>query len=296
MEKSILKGHAAAAAAYFIFGFNILFCKDLTSAGFLSPMALFVMRAAGASLLFWIASLFLPREKVEPRDMPKIALAALIGFVIVQMTFLFAIPQSNPLDVAVISTLGPVFTMLFAALFVKEPITLKKAGGVLMSFVGIVLIILNSSHASSGSTSATAFVLLFMNVISFAAYLGIFRPLIAKYSVVTFMKWIFLFSFVATAPFAAKEIVTFNYASVPTHIFLELAYLVVMATFVAYFLIPVAQKHIRPTLVSMYSYLQPIIAAVVGIAAGTDKPSVLKVISVLLVCTGVWVVNNSKGK
>ena len=285
-----LKGHLASLGAYSIFGMNIIFCKDMVGAIGLSPLAIFTLRAAGASALFWLASLFLPREKVRREDFPKIAAASLIGFV--------AIPQSLPVDTAVVGTLSPVFTMLFAALFVKEPITGKKVAGVAVSLAGILFVI-RSSHYAAGAvdkTTTAGWILLFLNAASFAAYLGIFRPLASRYHVVTFMKWIFLFALVAVFPFTAREIVTFDFTAVPPKLLWELAYLVVLATFVAYFLIPVGQKHIRPTLVSLYSYVQPIITAVVGIAAGTDVLSWPKAVAILLVLAGVTLVNASRAK
>lgn len=295
-KPNALIGHLAAAGAYVIFGLNIIFCKDLSRSGILSPMALFTLRAIGASLLFWLASAFVPREKVDPGDFPKIILAALIGFVSVQLSFLFALPYAKAIDIALVSNLSPVFTMIFAAMFIGEPMTWKKILGVLVSLAGVIVIILDSTHAGGGVERTTwlGFVLLFVNAISFAAYLGIFRPLISKYHVVTFMKWVFLFSFLSAIPFSAREIVCFDFSGIDPKLLGELAYLVVMATFVSYFLIPLAQKNIRPTLVSMYSYLQPIIAAIIGIATGMDSMSVLKAVAIVLVFSGVWAVNKSR--
>ncbi len=67
-DRSKLIGHLAAFTAYLIFGINVIVCKDLMGGHFISPIAIFTLRSLGAGLLFWILSLFLPREKVEPRD------------------------------------------------------------------------------------------------------------------------------------------------------------------------------------------------------------------------------------
>jgi drug/metabolite transporter (DMT)-like permease len=127
-------------------------------------------------------------------------------------------------------------------------------------------------------------------------YLGIFKPLIGKYSVVTFMKWIFLFAFVVSAPFSAGEIVTLDWGTIPTIQLAELAYLIFCATFITYFLIPVGQKRIRPTLVSMYSYVQPIIAIVISITVGMEVLTWQKVLAAIMVFGGVVVVSYSKSR
>ena len=289
-------GHLAVAGAYTIFGLNIVFNKDIANAGVVSPMMMFFLRAAGATALFWILSLFQPEEPVARKDFLPIALASLTGLFLTQVSFLLAIPMSTSIDTSIVATLSPVFTMFFAFLFLGEPITWKKVLGVCVSLFGILLLIFNSAHGG-GTVTRTAplgFVLLFLNSLSFAAYLGAFRKLISRYRVVTFMKWSFLFSLVLCIPFAFKDIVTTDYAAIPPRVGWEILYVVVMATFVAYFLIPYGQKRIRPTLVSLYTYLQPIIAVVISIASGLDVISWQKALAILLVFGGVALVIRSR--
>jgi drug/metabolite transporter (DMT)-like permease len=110
------------------------------------------------------------------------------------------------------------------------------------------------------------------------------------------MKWIFLFAFVVSAPFSAAEIVTLQWSAIPPVQLAELAYLILCATFITYFLIPVGQKRIRPTLVSMYSYVQPIIAIVISIGSGMEMLTWQKVLAAIMVFGGVAVVSYSKSR
>ena len=290
-----LKGHLSIAAAYTIFGLNLVFCKDIANSQTVSPYVLFTLRAIGASVLFWLLSMLMPREKVERGDYWKIAAASLVGLFVPQMTFLMAITMTSAIDTAIIGTLGPIFTMFFAFFFLGEPITGKKAGGVALSFVGILFLIFNSVHSGgAAATSPWGVILLLVNSLSFSLYLGLFRPLISKYSVITFMKWSFLFSLVLSLPISARGLVTTDFAAIPVNVRWEIGYLILFATFFAYFLIPYGQKFIRPTLVSMYSYVQPIIAAVVSIGVGVDTLSWQKVLSSALVVGGVVLVSRSR--
>ncbi|MBR1570255.1 MAG: DMT family transporter [Bacteroidales bacterium] len=164
-----LKGHLSIAAAYTIFGLNLVFCKDIANSGTISPYVLFTLRAIGASALFWLLSLFVPKEKVDKEDYGKIAAASLVGLFIPQMTFLMAITMTSAIDTAIIGTLGPIFTMIFAFLFLKEPITGKKAGGVALSFAGILFLIFNSVHeGGAAATSPWGVALLLVNSLSFS--------------------------------------------------------------------------------------------------------------------------------
>ena len=108
------------------------------------------------------------------------------------------------------------------------------------------------------------------------------------------MKWIFLFSALMSLPLSFKEVVSLSWTQIPTAQMWELAFLIVFATFVSYFLIPFGQKRIRPTLVSMYSYIQPIIATVISIILRMDIVTWQKILAALLVFAGVFVVSRSR--
>ena len=289
-------GHLACFIAYAIFGINIIVCKDLTSSRLISPIALFCIRSLGAGALFWLISCFLPKEQVEKKDYGKILSASLLGFFLTQMTFLIAIPDITPMDCSIVSSLSPIYTMFIAAYVLKEPITLRKAGGVIISFLGVIYLIMNSV-TNTGSTIETSFqgiLLIIANSICFSLYLGLFKPVISKYSVITFMKWIFLFAAAFSLPMAGHELLTFDYSQLSSTYLWELAFLIVCSTFITYFLIPLGQKRIRPTLVSMYSYVQPIIAIAISIWVGMDSLSWQKVLAGIMVFGGVVLVNYSR--
>ena len=291
-----LGGHIACFTAYAIFGVNIITCKDLTSGNLISPITIFTLRALGAGLIFWILSLFLPHEKVDKKDYLKIFAAAFLGYFVTQLTFLVAIPEVTPMHCSIISSMSPIYTMFIAAFVLKEPLTWKKAAGVLISLCGILFLIFNNARGGSGASESSirGILLMFLNSLSFSLYLGIFKPVIARYSVVTFMKWIFLFSALMAMPMSFREVISLSWTRIPSVQLWELGYLIVFATFISYFLIPIGQKRIRPTLVSMYSYIQPIIATVISIIIGMDMLTWQKMLAACLVFLGVFVVSRSR--
>ena len=295
-NKGTLIGHCAAFIAYAIFGFNIIVCKDLTSGGLIPPLGIFTLRSLFAGSLFWLVSLFQPKETIEKKDYIRIFAASMLGFMTCQVTFLVGIPHITPMDCSILTAMAPVYTMITAAIVIKEPITLKKSIGVAVSLAGVIYLIINRVSISEGAAESTPFgiFMIILNVLSFAMYLGIFKPLIAKYSVVTFMKWIFLFSACVSIPFSIKGLVNVDWTGIPKIQYAELAYLIICATFITYYLIPIAQKRIRPTLVSMYTYVQPIIAIAISIAIGMDTLTWQKFLATALVFGGVVIVNQSR--
>lgn len=295
-SKESIFGHGAAFIAYAIFGFNIIICKDLTSGGLIPPLGIFTLRSLVAGALFWIVSMFQPREQVERKDYIKIFAASMLGFLTCQVTFLVGIPHITPMDCSILTAMAPIYTMAVAAIAIKEPITFKKAGGVALSFAGIIYLIVSRVTAPGGTAESSPFgiFMIILNSLSFSMYLGIFKPLIAKYSAVTFMKWIFLFSALVATPISLGGLIEVEWAAIPAKQYAELAYLIICATFITYFLIPLAQKRIRPTLISMYSYVQPIIAIAVSIAIGMDVLTWQKALATVLVFSGVVIVSRSR--
>ena len=108
------------------------------------------------------------------------------------------------------------------------------------------------------------------------------------------MKWMFLFSSLMALPFAFGAFKASNLAAVPMDVVWQVLFVVVAATFIAYFLIPIGQKRLRPVVVCMYTYVQPVIAMIIALALGLDTLNALKVTATVLVFTGVWVVNQSR--
>lgn len=295
MASKALKGHLACFIAYAIFGVNIVICKDLTSSSLISPVGLYSIRAICAAAIFWILSIFSPKEKVDRKDFVKLLAASVTGFLVPQLSFLMAIPITTPMGCSIITATQPIYTMFIAAWALKEPITLKKAGGVALSFAGILFLIFNSMGGNaSGETQPFGIVLMIINSIVFALYLGLFKPLISKYSVITYLKWIFLFATVMTLPMSAKEIFSIDYAAIPVDFLAELAFLIICATVISYFLIPIGQRNIRPTLVSMYSYFQPLIATGLSIMLGIEALGWQKIVAAVMVFAGVIIVSRSK--
>ena len=278
--KETLTGNLACFTAYLIFGFNIIFCKNIANDGNVSPMSLFLLRSAGALLLFCIASTVTrTKERVEVRDLWKIALASMLGLFLTQFSFLEAITMTTAVDASVLSLMTPVMTMIVAAIALKDRITAHGIIGLAVSFSGVLFIVLNSVGSSGGADRTTlgGVLLMFVNTLSFACYVGIFKPLIRKYSVITFMKWMFVFSTVYALPFAPGLLRT-DFQSM---------------TFISYFLIPIGQKRLKPMLVCMYSYVQPVVAMCISLAAGMDTMTWAKGVAAVLVFLGVGIVNFS---
>jgi drug/metabolite transporter (DMT)-like permease len=296
MEDTNFKGHVSLLTAYVIFGLNTPLTKTILTHGETSAMALTFYRFAGAAALFWLASLFVKKEQVSIRDIMLLNLASLFAIFINQMSFIAGLSMTSPIDASVITTLVPIMTMIFAAFFLKEPITWKKVIGVLVGAFGALLLIFNGNISLQNTASVEGNLLCVLSCLAFAIYLTAFKKLITRYSAVTSMKWMFLSAAICSFPFCRHDILEVKYSAIPADIYLYIIYVVAMATFVSYLLIPVGQKLMRPTVVSMYNYLQPLVSSFVAVILGMDTFGWIKSIAAVLIFWGVYIVTQSKSR
>ena len=305
MTKEQRYGHLAMLTASIAWGLMAPISKAAMNSDAVSAMLVADIRIFGAAILFWIFSLFTKNEKVADKaDYVKFFFAGLFAIILNQCVYVTGVSMTSPVDASIITTTLPIVTMIFAAIFIKEPITGRKAGGVLLGACGALLLLFGnrllpgaSVSATSGhSSSLTGDLLCFLAQCSYAIYLVIFRDLIKKYSPVTLMKWMFTFASVIMIPISGRSLALTGWSSISMTEYAELAYVLVFGTFLCYLIVPVGQKYLRPTLVAMYNYVQPVVAAVAAIIWGMDSFNILKVVAVVLIFSGVLLVNRSKAR
>ncbi len=289
------KGHLTIFMVNIIFGLNMPITKSVLT-DTLTPYSLYFTRIAGATLLFWIASVFVKENKVSARDLMMLFLAGMLGVAINQFSAVKGLSMTSPIHATIIITLTPVFTMILAAVHQKEPITRKKVTGVLIGACGALLLILTDTQTANNAGSMMGNILCLLSSLSYAFYLTAFKKLINKHSPVTLMKWMFLFSIIVSLPVCIDDIKTVSWHVIPASSYLRICYVVVLATFITYMLIPMGQKLLRPTTLSMYNYLQPLTAALAAMAMGLDSFGWNTALAAVLVFFGVYVVTQSKSR
>lgn len=271
--------------------------KFILSGAVITPLLMTDFRMIGAACLFWIASLFTQPEHVNHKDMLSLFFAALFGIVFNQGTYIFGLGMTSPINASIVTTSLPILTMVIAAIYLREPITGKKLLGVFMGAVGALLLILSGQPMSGGqSGSIGGDLLCFFAQFCFSLYLVFFKGLIGKYSPITLMKWMFTYASICLIPFSYTEIVQLDWSLLDYKVIAGLVMVVFCATFISYLLIPIGQKNLRPTVTSMYNYLQPIVASILAVAWGMDSFNALKIVAVILVFSGVFFVTQSKSR
>lgn len=294
------QGHLALLVANVSWGLMAPFLKDLLNEGVITPMALSGFRIIGGALLFWLVSLFVINkgavEKVERRDILPLIMASLLVIGLNQVLIILGMSYASPVDASVVCSLTPIFTLVFGAVLMSFAITWVKVLGVIAGFGGALLFIfageadaaINVSNPLLGNT------LCLLAQVCGALYLVCFGKLIAKYSILTLMKWMFLISAIAILPLTLGDMLSVEWSSLSLSGYFDFAFILLFGTCLAYMLIPVAQRRVDPTVIAMYNYLQPIVAVVFSVLAGLAVLNSMNMLATLLVFVGVWLVNREK--
>lgn len=293
MNNKNLQGHFYALTANLLWGLMSPIGKSALME--FSPISLTTFRMVGAAIAFWTLSLFLKSEQVSRRDMLQILFASLFALVFNQGVFIFGLSLTSPIDASIVTTTLPIVTMVVAAIFLKEPITNKKVLGIIVGAMGALTLILSSS-SGHGEGNIFGDLLCLSAQISFSIYLTVFKGLTQRYSAVTINKWMFVYASICYLPFSYGDIVSIQWSAVPTSAILQVLYVVLGGSFFAYLCIMTAQKLMRPTVVSMYNYVQPIVASFASIVMGIGSFGWEKGAAIALVFLGVYIVTQSKSR
>ncbi len=270
--------------------------KDAMTHG-LDGLTMVTFRVVGGALLFWLTSLVVPKEHVPKKDVLMFAGAAVFGLVLNQCCYTIGLSITSPINASIVTTSMPIFAMILAALILKEPITSKKALGVLMGCSGALILILTSAaHASDKVGDIRGDLLCLGAQFSFALYLSLFQPLIRRYTVFTINKWMFLWAAIMIVPFTFGHVEEVVSHAIPMKTWLEAGYVVFFGTYISYILTMIGQKTLRPTVVSVYNYVQPLVSVSVSVMTGIGVLKWSQALAVILVFSGVMLVTKSKSK
>ncbi len=292
------QAHLALLMVNVLYGASHVIAKGVMPT-FLSPNVFILFRVLGATSLFWIIKLFLPKEWIAKKDLLLIAFCGLFGIAVNQLFFFHGLNLSSSINSGIIMTINPILVVIIAFFWLKTPFTKNKIIGIVLGTTGALLLTLSSASVSPSASLGDIF--LFINAFSYAVYLVIAKPLMQRYSPLTVITYVFSFGtlFVLLFPPTLPEVLTTNFRAIPTSIWWKIGFVVVGVTFLTYLLTMVGLKYLSPAVSSGYIYLQPVLVigfaylfAWLGIAADyTNAISLEKIGYMLLIFSGVYLLS-----
>lgn len=291
------KRHLAFLAAFgasFIYGVNHTLAKDVMPAH-IEAYGFIMLRVVGAAVLFWITSLFFPTEKVDRKDWMRFVLCAFFGMTINMLMFFKGLQLSTPINSSVVITLSPVILLVLSAIFLKERITWLKGSGIGIGLIGALVLILFGAKTQENAPNIPLGNMLFIvNATAYSVYLIIVKPLTAKYSSITLMKWFFLIAVFTNMPVALPQFLEVQWTTLPLSVIGVMIFVVVGTTYLTYLFNVFALRTLKPSTVGAFIYLQPLIATSVAIILGADSLTGIRIFAAALIFLGVYLTTKRK--
>jgi len=286
----------AAFGASAIYAANHTIAKGIMPV-YIKPFGFILLRVIGATILFWIMSLWGPKEKIVKKDWPRLIASAIFGMVINMLMFFKGLDLSTPINSSVIITISPIIVLILSAIIIKEKISLVKIIGIIIGFAGALSLILFGAEIRQDAPNIPLGNSLFIiNATSYAFYLIMVKPLTAKYHAFTLMKWLFLTAVIINFPITISEFTAVEWTSLPFEAIWKMAFVVIGTTVLTYLLNIFALKHLKASTIGVFMYLQPLLAIIFAITLGADSLNTIKIIAALSVFLGVYLVTKKEKK
>ncbi|NVK27992.1 MAG: DMT family transporter [Flavobacteriia bacterium] len=291
MDRSIKNAHFALLAVALIYGVNYIMAKEVMN-GFLEPRGFILLRASGASILFWIVHRGSAAKRIERSDIWRFALAGLFGVALNQIMFFEGLQRTTPINASIIMTINPIIVLVLSAIVLKEGLGWLKIVGIALGASGAIWLISGKGEVDLlNSDTSLGNLLILVNATSYALYLIVVKPLMKKYPPIQVIKWVFGFGLIYVLPFGAGQLYSAPWETWTLSIYAQAGFVVVFTTFFAYLLNVYALKSVSSTTVSAYIYLQPVFATSFSLMLGFDMISWREAGAAGLIFTGVYLAN-----
>jgi len=286
----IILAHIFLFVANLIYAINYTFAKDVMP-GFIQPSGFILLRVTGAVTLFSLIYFLFVNERVAKKDIIRLAICGVFGVAINQLFFFEGLNLTSPINAAIIMTINPVLVMIMSGLILYEKINARKGIGIVLGLIGASTLILHGGSVSENTDYMVGNMFVFVNATSYGLYLVLVKPLMQKYHPFTVMFYVFAFGLLYVLPFGYTELLEVEWTSFPSIIIWEVIFVVVCTTFIAYLLNTSALRILNPSTVSIYIYLQPVLATIFAVWVGSDTISQNKIISAIIIFIGVYLVS-----
>ena len=282
-----------------IYGVTFTIAKDVMPK-YVDAYGFILMRVGGSTILFWLVwgcsrkSAAVREEKMDRADFPRIIWAAFFGVALNMLSFFKGLSLTSPISASVIMVSTPMIVLVLSAIIIKERMQKRMVFGIILGLIGTAFLILYGKSVGNATNASLGNFLVFVNATSYGLYLVMVKKLMDKYNAFTFVKWIYLIGFIMVLPFGWSEFEAVNWALMPTDMYWKIGFVVVFSTFLTYLLNLLSMRELKPTTVAVFVYLQPVFATVFAISLGKDELTLVKIVSAILIFTGVYLVTQKK--
>ena len=274
---------------------NVLWAMDypfynIVLPHYVHPMAMVSASLVATALFSLVPLLWQKAEKVERADIRKLIGAALLIGVLRKVFIMYGLSMTSPIDGSIIDTIVPLLVLVLSVLLGMDRFTRLKITGLVLGMAGAVAVVLAGASSNHAHSHLWGNVMIFLCACVTSVYMVWFKRLIAKYRITTVLRWVYCAAAVMALPFGIGPIVHTDFAAIARHALFPTLFVLMVPTYVPNLMLNYALKTVQPTVSSIYTYLQPVLAIAISVGMGLDKLHADTVIFALVIFVGVGLV------
>lgn len=286
MRKKEILAFASALGATFFWSFSFVWFK-IAYKGY-EPITVVIFRLAISALLITLIAWFLKRlQKPSKKDFGLFVLMAFFE------PFLYFIGESYGLKyisstvAAVIVATIPLFSPVFAWYFYKEKVRWMNGIGLLFSFAGVGLVVLNGSFQLDASPLGVG--LEFMAVFAAIAYSIVLRNLVGRYNTLSIIAYQNIIGIVLFLPiWLALDFKGFVQRPFHPEAFRAIILLAVFSSTLAFVFFTQSIRQIGVNRSNTFINLIPVFVAVLSFFILNEELGIQKILGILVVVAGLF--------
>lgn len=243
------------------------------------PEALAMIRMLGGALFFQaiVRARGTERRAIGRADHLRLVGLSILGISLNQTLFLMGLRWTTPFSVSLLGATIPVFAAALAVLFGKERLSWRTVVGLTLALLGVLSLIDN------GSLDRGA-ILVALNSLSYATYVVLSRDVVLRVGPLRAVAWLFTYAAIMFVPFGMRPMLV-QLPALTSRGWLLTLYILAVPTIIAYLLNAWALARSSATLVTVYIYLQPLLAALLAwaqLGLGISRRAILAAAFILV--------------
>lgn len=237
-------------------------------------------------------NLFIPKKEI-----PVVFLLSLLGMVGYHIFFFSALKYTSTINTSLIAATNPVFTTIFATIFLKEKVNTTTILGVIFSFIGVLFLITNGNISILQSMSFNLGDLLMLcAILCFSTYFIVLKDVLKRINPFTLTAYVFIFCAILLLPFVIYENPMSYLPQTTSKGWISLLYMSIFSSVFAYLIQQISVQRIGPVKTSLYINLTPVFSMILAWLILGESITDEKVIATAIILTGVIITIKSKIK
>ena len=261
-----------------------------------TPITIVTVRLFFVALILGAVFLFAHKKNPVPRG-KDLLLLVFLGFLNPFLSFLLETTSMLYVSASMASIMMStvhLITPLAAFLLLKEKVRIFNIVGLFISFAGLCLIIFY--RGAEAEYTPLGLILIICTVLAGVLYTIVAKKLLDRYSSLTIVTFQQVFGFLMYIPLFFFTGNGAGFFGQPFHAtgFLNILFLAVFPSTIAYYLFNDGIKKIGPTRANAYINLVPVITAIASYFILKESVGIVKALGIIIVITGLFLSQKKK--